>query len=149
MRAGKLALIYIVALGFAAFFNFQFPSQAAAFVDFFFPTTINLASEDFIRYRMVLFLTATIVLLILVPLIAYFGMREFNREKFQHTHWSHFVIAVLAVPIGWIVYPFIALCAACWTGNDFFYFFLTVGCFVGFQIFIQAIVLKLKLMKGI
>lgn len=98
---------------------------------------------------MVLFLTATIVLLVFAPAIAYFGTREFNREKFQRTHWSHFVIEILAVPIGWIGYPFIALCTAFWTANPLIYFVLTVSCFIGFHVFIQAIVLKLKLMKEI
>lgn len=149
MKIEKIALIYIVSLGFSAFLNFQFPSQTAEFVDFFFPTKINLASQEFIRYRMVLFSTATILLLILAPVIAYFGTHEFNREKFRCTHWSHFVVAAIAVPAGWIFYPFIALCTACWTSNDLIYFFLTVSCFIGFQIFIQAIVLKLKLMKEI
>ena len=147
--ATYLVLIYVTVLGLAALLSAWYPSQIASFVHFFLPIDIDLTtqsvSHSFIRYRMFLWLIATMVFLVLVPLVGYFGIPETNFEKFQRIHWMHFVVAILMLPIGWIFYPIVALCITCWTSNDAFYFALTVSFFGGLQMLAHAIILKTKL----
>lgn len=143
--ATYLVLTYVIVLGLAALLNSNYPSHAASFVHSFLPMDTELSDQPFIRYRMVLWLCATMVFLTLVPIIGYFGIPETNIEKFQRVHWGHLVVAIFAIPTCWIFYPLIALCATCWTSNDTLYFSLTVGFFIALQIFAHAIILKVQL----
>src|SRR6478752_9899493 len=142
MKIEKIALSYLVVLGVAAFLNLQFPYEFSTFVDLIFPTKIDLASQGFIRYRMVLFVVASILFLVFLPIILRFGFSGMSYEKIKKTHWRHIAILAFAVPICWVGYPFISLCPTCWTANDVFYFFLTVSVFMGLQISSQAVFLK-------
>jgi hypothetical protein len=148
MRIQKILGIYLVALGLAVLLNMQFPSQIASFVDYFFPMKIDLTSQGFIRYRMVLFLAATIVFLVLIPIIWNFGIQGTEPEKIKRMHWRYFVLVVFMIPISWIFFPLISLCTTCWTTNDIFYFLLTVSVFIGLQISFQALALKINLIKA-
>lgn len=148
MKIQKIVAVYTVALGMMAFLSMQFPSKIASFVNFFLPLKFDLTSQDFIRYRMALFLTATIVFLALVPIILRFGFHGTESEKIKRIHWRYIVIAILVIPIGWIGFPFIALCTTCWTANDIFYFFFIISVFIGLQILLQALLLKINLFKN-
>ncbi len=143
-----LVLVYIVMLGLAALSSAWYPSQTASFVHFFLPMDVDISEQPFIRYRMLLWLIATMVFLVLVPVIGYFGIPETNVEKFQRVHWGHLVVAIVALPIGWIFYPIISLCTTCVTTNDAIYFALTVSFFLALQIFAHAIILKTQLFFG-
>lgn len=143
-----LVLVYIVILGLAALLSAWRPSQTASFVHFFLPMDMDLTTQSFIRYRMFLWLIATMVFLVLVPVIGYLGIPETNIEKFQRIHWGHLVVAIVAIPVCWIFYPLMALCTTCWTSNDAFYFALTICLFGGLQILAYAIILKMKLFLG-
>lgn len=143
MKIEKIAIIYIVMLGIVTFLNVQFPSQMALVVDFFFPTTFYLTSQDFIRYRMALFIAASGTFLVLLPIIFFLGILGMTSEQIKRVHWRHIVILVLALPITFIGYPFLSLCPTCWTANDIFYFLLTVFFFVGLQMSFHAIFLKI------
>lgn len=146
--ATYLLLIYTTVLGLTTLLNLKYPLKTASFIEFFLPLNIDISQQPFIRYRMVLWLVATIVFLILVPIIGYFGIVEMNVKKFQRIHWGNFVVAIIAIPICWVFYPLIALCTTCWTGNDIFYFILTIGLFIALQTFAQAILLKAQLFFG-
>jgi hypothetical protein len=143
MKIQKIALTYLIALGIAAFLNMRFPLELSTFIDFLFPTKIDLTSQGFIRYRMLLFAVASILFLIFLPITLRFGLFGMTSEKIKKVHWRHIAILVFAVPICWMGYPFIALCPTCWTANDVFYFFLTVSVFMGLQISSQAVFLRM------
>jgi cytochrome bd-type quinol oxidase subunit 2 len=146
--ATYLVLIYVAVLGLAALLNAWYPSHTASFVHFFLPVSAEFSEQPFIRYRILLWLVATAVFIVLVPVIGYFGVPETNLEKFQRVHWGHLVVAIVALPIGWIFYPIISLCTTCVTTNDAVYFALTVSFFLALQIFAHAIILKTQLFFG-
>lgn len=147
--ATYLVLVYAIALGLAALLNSYYPSQAASFVHYFLPMDTELSGQPFIRYRMVLWLIATMVFLTLVPIIGYFGTPEMNVEKLKRVHWINIPIVLVMYPVIWIFYPIIALCTTCWTSNDAFYFALTIAIFLGFNISVYAATVRLKLiLKG-
>lgn len=142
--ATYLVLIYAVTLGLTVLLNFNYPSKAAYFVNFFLPTNIDVSQQPFIRYRIILWIVSSIILLIIMPIIGYFEIPETNVEKMQNFPWWKIVLMIILSPLIWIGYPIIALCTTCATSNDVLYFILTVLFFFGLQLFAHAIVFKTK-----
>jgi hypothetical protein len=146
--ATYLVLIYVAVLGLAALLNAWLPSQTTSFVHFFLPVSTEFSELPFIRYRMLLWLVATAVFIVLVPVIGYFGIPETNLEKIQLLPWWQVVFVILVFPIAWVFYPVISLCTTCVTANDAVYFALTVSFFFALQGLAQVIILKTQIFFG-
>lgn len=144
--ATYLVLIYAMTLWLTVILNFYYPLEAASFVNFFLPTDIDISQQPFIRYRMILWIVSTMILLSIMPVIGYIGIPETNVEKMQNFPWWIIVLIIILSPLIWISYPIIALCTTCVTSNDVLYFILTVLFFFGLQLFAHAIVFKTKLL---
>ncbi|MFC5498551.1 hypothetical protein ACFPOE_13475 [Caenimonas terrae] len=139
-------LIYLATLGLTVLLTNSYPESVDHVLRAFFPA--DESGSAFVRYRMALFLTATCVFLLVAPALALFGTSTEDRERINRTPTWQFVVALLFIPVGWAAFPVIALCDGCWTQNDIFYFFLTLLFFVGLQLLLQAIWLKLKSRMG-
>lgn len=144
----SLSLTYITILCVTAIINKEFPLQVASAVHSFLPVRIDLAEQPFIRYRMILFLVATITLIILAPIVGWVGFRDTNTEKIKRIHWMYFVISIPLMSILWIGYPFLSLCTICWFSNDFVYLFFTVSIFITLQLCLQVIFIKFHIIRG-
>lgn len=147
ITATRLLLTYMAVLGLAGLLNKYLPVETAKFANFMLPAQLEMVDQSFVRYRMVLFICASIALISLAPLIAYAGLRGTKVESIRRLHWIYCVLAVLMLPIGWISFPFLSLCLTCWSANDYFYFFLTMFFFMALQLVLHGIFLRLTL-KG-
>lgn len=150
MKIEKLAAIYVIVLGFVTFLCLLFPYLMSDFVNVFFPVKVDLSGSWNIRYRMALFISATIIMLIFVPIIWSLGFYGTDINRFKKLSWKYFIVIIPATPSMWLYFPYLSLCQECWTRNDAFYFFLTVGFFIALHGFIQATILKITLkLRGI
>jgi hypothetical protein len=143
MKIEKLAAIYVIVLGLVALAAAQFPSLMSDFVNVFFPVKADLSDIWFIRYRMSLFISATIILLFFVSYIWGFGFYNPNPENHKKLKWWWLLITVPMVPFFWLWFLPLGFCQVCWTRYDSFYFYLTVSLFLGLHILIQIISLIL------
>ena len=141
MKIEKLAAIYVIVLGFVTFLCLLFPYLMSDFVNVFSGKS-DLSGSWNIRYRMALFISATIIMLIFVPIIWSIGFYGTDINRFKKLKWKYFIVIIPATPSMWLYFPYLSLCQECWTRNDAFYFFLTVGFFIALHGFIQATILK-------
>jgi hypothetical protein len=143
-----ILMTYALTLGFVAVLNGMYPVEVASIIQRVTSSRVDLSASDYARYRIALFLSATALLVVLFPFMWRLGAKLAVQNPLQFPTWKHFFTAVILVPIIWMGYPFIGLCATCWTSNDFFYYLLTVLIFFGLQIMIEVIVLKLTHRNG-
>lgn len=144
-----IILTYIISLSFATIWNEINPSQTTAFVYFFLPLDNGFTENSFVRYRMLLWITSTIVFLFLTIIIGYFGILGTDMDKFKLMPWWNPLFYIILIATGWIFYPIIFLCTDCVTSNDLVYFILTVLLFLAMQIFAQAVILKTQILLGL
>lgn len=142
MKIEKLVAIYVIVLGLVACACAQFPSVMSNFVNVFFPSKNDLGAIWFIRYRMALYISATLIFLCLIPYLAVVGFHSTNIRRVMRFSWTRAVFLVVIYPVMWAVFPPIGLCAKCWASNDYFYFFIIFGLFIGGQIFFQVFLVK-------
>lgn len=145
MKIEKLAAIYVIVLGIVALVSALFPVLMSDFVNVFSPVKADLSDSWAIRYRMALFIAATMIMLIFVPIIWKFGFYGTDIDRFKSLNWKYFIVVIPAATCMWLYFPFLGMCPVCWTRNDAFYFFLTVGFFIALHSFIQATIPKLTL----
>lgn len=139
MKIERLAAIYVILLGFVTFLCLLFPYFMSDFVNVFSPVKADVSKIWSIRYRMSLFISATITLLGLVPCIWIYGFYNPNPENDRTLKGWWLFIMVPMIPIFWLWFVPLGLCQVCWTRYDSFYFFLTVSIFLSLHICIQVI----------
>lgn len=144
MKIEKIIFIYLVVLGLIVFFCAQLPTRMSSYVNFFLPGREELTSFWNIRYRMSLFISATITFICFIPFIASVGFYGEDISRIRTLRWFYIAFIVFAVPVGWLIFPLVALCSVCWTSNDYFYFFITVSFFTTLQILVQVFILKIR-----
>lgn len=143
MKAEKLVAIYVIVLAMAAFVSALFPSFTSDLVNLFTPIKADLTHIWHIRYRMTLFISASLILPILVPYIAVVGFHGTNIRGVMRLSWIKTLLIVFLSLFLWIAFPSVGLCRKCWASNDYFYFFLAFGIFIGLQINAQFFLLKI------
>lgn len=142
----KVFAIYFLVLGLMAILNWLFPVQSAAIASFFLPRALSDLSHPYIRYRMVLFLGASGLLLVLAAFILPRGIGQSEPVHLKKFRWSALLFLMIGTGGGWSYYPIFAMQTESWMGNDIFYFFVTILFFLGMQMIFQAAVYKLKIL---
>jgi hypothetical protein len=145
MKLEKLAAIYVIVLGIVALASALFPVLMSDFINVFSPVKADLSDSWAIRYRMSLFIAATILLLFFIPIIWRFGFYGADIEKFKTLSKWRYLIIIPMMPACWLWFLPLAFYQVCWTRYDIFYFFLTVGIFIALHLYIYSILLELTL----
>lgn len=142
--------IYFIALAVASILNNLSPSEISSFIYYFFPLDEDLSLNNFIRYRMFLWLTATVVFLLLTPIGFYLWIEKiFYINKIKLIPSWKWVFLIIVMPISWIFYPIVFLCSDCVTSNDVTYFFLTILFFCALQFVALGLILKTQTLLGL
>jgi hypothetical protein len=143
MEVSKLLVIHFFALVIVALVNIFAPEfiKNEPFLSLFYPI-----KEYFYVYRISLFAAATIVLVIMVPIIAYRGFPESNLKGIEKSNVCYLFIAILGIPSVWFMTLSVGLCKVCYTANDFIYLFYILSVFLGFQFCIQYALLRFKML---
>ncbi len=109
----------------------------------------DLEFHDHLRFRALLYYAASLCFVVLVPIILYRGFKARGPIPSKKPHLGHYLIALIAAPIGWYMYPLVAACKDCWMLNDTFYFWVTIFFFLALHIFAQAVLVGLlNLLRG-
>lgn len=145
MKIEKIVAIYAIVLGFVALLSKQYPSVMSNFVTFFFSATGDSFIDDFSRYRMSLYIVATIIFLSIIPIGFWKGFYRSDIEKIWRMHWVSVPGIILGVPLFWIAASEVSMCTTCYIANDIVYFVFVIGNFIGFQSAIQVLILKLTI----
>ncbi len=143
MKIQNLIGIYVFTFASVSALGLNFPSVIAPILDIFSPVKFDFYMSNYVMYRMSLFLSGTMVYLFFVPIIWRKGFDSAEEWRIKKLNWLLVFFLIFLLPLMWIGYPFLALCTNCLTGNDFFYFCLTLSLFIGLQGFTQVILLKL------
>lgn len=108
----------------------------------------DLEFHDHLRYRALLYYAASVCFVVLAPVVLHRGIHSRGVAPSQDPHWSNYLIVMIGIPIGWYMYPKIAVCKNCWMANDAFYFWITTFFFVALQLSIYVLWVKfLKLLR--
>lgn len=120
MKIEKLAATYLIALGIVALVCAPFPVAMSDFVNIFSSVKEDLSDSWNIRYRMALFISATIIMLIFVPIIWSLGFHGTDINRIKNLNWKYFIVIIPATPFMWLYFHFLELCQDYWTSNDAF-----------------------------
>lgn len=87
MKIKKLIGVYVFTFASVAVLGLDFPSAIAPILDIFFPVQFNFYANNYVIFRMSLFLSGTMIYLFFIPIIWKEGFDKAKEWRIKKLNW--------------------------------------------------------------